>query len=229
MKGKPYIFLGASIRGRNPEESERIADHVRKIAAVLDELGFSYDSAILTNRAIFSGSAEQPKIPSQYLKMSKQLIKSVSGLRYHRDTEKIRQDIAIHRWSLDLIRKSIGCIWEGSRSYAGLGFEVAAALEMERHCLVLFDRPGANQTVSSILAGSTSRLLHIKQFKDESFREVIEKFCGKIQGALDKVIRFNVSVDMEKRLEEAVKRYEFSDRSEYIRFLIEQDTSKNEG
>lgn len=228
MKAKPYIFLGASIRGRNPEESEKIAGNIRKIAAVLDDLGFSYDSAILTNRAIYSGSAEQPDIPKQYLKMSKQLIKSVSGLRYNGDKEKIRVDIAIHRWSLDLIKKSIGCIWEGSRSYAGLGFEVAAALEMERHCLILFDRPAANQTVSSILAGSTSRLLHVKQF-DENYREVLEKFCAKIQGALDKVIRFNVSVDMEKRLEEAVKRYEFSDRSEYIRFLIEQDLNKNEG
>lgn len=218
-----YVFIGASIRGRTAEEGEGIADRVGKIARILDELGYGYDSAVIANKDIYRGSGEQPEIPEEFFKVSKAYLNSIRGLRaYPSDLKKIKTDIAMHRWAMSLIKKSVGCIWEGSRSYAGMGFEIAEALHMDRHCLVLYDRP-PHQTISSVIAGSLSRLLVVRQFKQETYREEIREFTRKIEGGLDKVIRFNASVEMEMRIEKALRKYEFMDRSEYIRYLIQKD------
>jgi len=222
---KKYIFLGTSIRGRSAEEGARIARNVGLIAEVLDELGFNYDSTILTNTGIHSGSSEQPEIPGEFLNMSKSLIDSVKGLRPYSDVEKIKTDIAVYRWSMALIKKSVGCIWEGSRSYAGLGVEVTEAINMERPCLILFDRP-PHQTISSMIGGNMSRLLTIRQFKPETYKDEIVKFTKKIHGALDIVRRYNRSADMTPWVEEALNDYELNDESEYVRYLILEDYAR---
>lgn len=227
IEKKPYIFLGTSIRGRSPEEGEKIARNIGLIAEFLEEIGYGYDSSILTNTAIHSGSREQPEIPAEFLNMSKSLIDSVKGLRPYSDVEKIKTDIAVYRWSIALIKKSVGCIWEGSRSYAGLGVEVAEALRMERHCLILFDRP-PHQTISSMIGGNMSRLLTIRQFKMNTYKNEILKFTKKIHGALDIVKRYNIAAEMREWIEQAVGDYGLNDESELVRYLITQDHEKRQ-
>lgn len=218
MPNRKYIFLGASIRGRNADEAQRTAEMIKKICTVLNRLNFNYDSELLDNAAINRKDFTKFKPPAKYLAMSEALIKSVSALRPSNNPEVIRHDIACHRWSLDLIKKASACIWTLARSNLGTGYEIATALSMEKHCLVIYDM----ETISSMIAGSTSRLLTVKKWS-EDYEQIIEKFLTKAQGAPDKVLRFNISQDMEQWIEQGAQRYEFESHSDYLRHLVEKD------
>jgi hypothetical protein len=221
-QNRKYIFLGASIRGRNPDEAKRTAEMVKKVCAVLDHLNFDYDADLLNNADINRKDFTKFKPPTRYMEMSDALIKSVSALRPNNDPEAIRHDIACHRWSIDLIKKASACIWILARSNLGTGYEIATALSLEKHCLVLYDM----DTISSMISGSTSRLLTVKKWSRD-YEQVVEKFLTKAQGAFDKVLRFNVSQEMEKWIEHGVRRHEFDSSSEYLRHLVEKDREES--
>ena len=223
MAKRSYIFLGASIRGRNHEEAQGIAARVKKVCAILDQLGYDYDADMLVNVKIHKKDFVDFKVPLKYAEMSDALINSISALRPDSDPEKIRRDVACNRWAVSLIEKASACIWDVTRSSTGTGFEIATALALEKHCLVLYDR----ETVSSMISGCTSRLLTVKQWADQRYEEIIKQFLSKAEGGLDRVLRFNMSQEMAGWIDEAAKRYEFKNASEYLRFLVDQDRQRN--
>lgn len=222
-----YLYIGGSARGRTPEEGQKIADHIQKITSVLDELGFSYDSAMFTNTDYFSGSPKQPEIPAEHFEnISISLINSIKGLRPYDDPEKIKYDIAMKRWTTALMEKSIGCIWDGSRSYTGMGAEIITALGLERQCLILFDRPQANQTFSSLITGDTSRLLTVKRFEEDTYRKIITRFCEKVTSSPDKPIRIYFSDDMLHDIEPVIAQDGFRDHQDFVRHLVSDYLSR---
>jgi hypothetical protein len=221
-KGKQgYIFMGGSISSRDAQEAKQIAGRIKKLCAVLDRRGYTYDVDILTNTSVHRGAKTNLEIPKQYRKIAPSVVQSISALRVQNDPYDLKDEIACYQWSLDLLEKSAACIWDLTKSSSGSGFEIATALAMRKPCLVLFDRP----TVSTMINGCTSRLLMVRRWNDQ-IEDTIEKFIEKVETALDRSVRFSVSQEMFEWLGRGFRMRGFESLSEYLRYLVDDDRKR---
>ena len=157
-----YVFIGASISSRDTEEAKRIAERIRALCSILDKHGHTYDADVLTDETINADNKEADfVIPEKYLKKATTpIVSRVSALRVDNPPYSLQDEVACYFWSLDLLGQAGACIWDLTKSSSGSGYEIAAALQMGKPSLVLYDRP----TVSSMLNGCANPLLMVKHW-----------------------------------------------------------------
>ncbi|NIP22969.1 MAG: hypothetical protein GWO38_03895, partial [Phycisphaerae bacterium] len=103
-----YVFIGASISSRSGRDAELIAERIKRVCQVLDRLGHTYDSDILTSTEVHREASQADfTIPDKYLsQISDALVQSIAALRVKNPPYSLRDEIACHKWSLDLLRQA---------------------------------------------------------------------------------------------------------------------------
>lgn len=180
-----YIYLGTSLRGRSAEEETRGQAVIAEITNQCERLGYR-----VHNEAIKSGvnaESAEIEIPAKYMRVPKSRVNSILAWR-EGNFEQVRRDIAMRDWAIDLIKRSVGCIWYVNRSWLGGGVEIAEALSLKRPCLVLNDY---GKPLSSLVTGYTStRLLCVSSIKDmEGAIDVLSNWLERSEGGRDYQIR----------------------------------------
>ncbi len=219
-KRRPYIFLGASLRGSTREESKQRAAQIKKICDVLDANNCDYDADSLLDVELNLDNRSKYSPPKQYFQnISPSLIKSIIALRPDNDDEKIKYNIACYRWSTSLIEKADAAIWYLGRSNNGTGYEIAYATQKLRTpSLIFFDMP----EISSMISGCTDRLLVVKRWGGD-YIEIIKNFLEKIENGVDQTVRFNTTQQLKRWIDG------HENPSEYLRNLVEIDmVSRND-
>lgn len=219
------IYIGASIRGADPEEKKLIVSHVRTVCDLIKAHGYEYfvdksmlDTTINVTRPVV-------KIPRRFYKgISKSLFNKIVGLRDTENRSTLRDDIAMCRWTDELLVSAAGCIWLHDRSQTGSGIEIYRALyELDRQCLVFY----STRSITSLLKGRTTRLLTTRRWNDDTVDKEIEKFLGKIESGYDRACRVLLSEELESFARQQAKALADGGVSEYIRGLIMADREKN--
>lgn len=220
------IYIGASIRGATPDEKKVIASHVRTVCEIVRTNGYAYyvDKSMLDPTV----NVNNPTVPIPrrfYRNISDSLVEKIAGLREVEDGQDLRYDIAMCRWTDELLETSAGCIWLHDRSQTGLGIEVLRALyELERHCLVLY----STRSITSLLKGRTTRLLTTRRWRDDTVKDEVVAFLKKLDSAYDKPRRVLLSPELDHFAEQRARELALSGASEYIRELISEDRKKVE-
>lgn len=217
------IYIGASIRGASPEEKVLITSHVKAVCGIIREYGYAYyvDKSMLD--AGVNVSNPVVKIPRRfYENISDSLVEKIAGLRDIDKGGDLRYDIAMCRWTDELLENSSGCIWLHDRSQTGLGIEVLRALyELERHCLVFY----STRSITSLLKGRTTRLLTTRRWIEDTaaLKKEIESFLKKTEGAYDKPCRVLLSPELDHFANQRARELAHGKVSEYVRELIAAD------
>lgn len=223
-----YVFMGGSISSRDAQEAAGIAGRVKKLCQILDDLGHTYDVALLSDPKIHrEAKAVEFEIPEKYLaSVPDSIVDMVKALRVDNAPYSLKDEIACYNWSLDLLEKCGAAIWDLTKSSSGSGYELALALQLKKPCLALFNRP----TISTMINGNPSRLLTVARWGDDSeLEETVRRFLNKASEGLDRSIKVNISQGMASFIENRVKQGKFRNVSEFIRYLVERDQEKTEG
>jgi hypothetical protein len=216
------IYIGASSQGASPEEKIKISAAAKRICKILDSEGYEYfaDGGIKDER--INVTARNVTVPSEYFPADS-VVSSLVKFRLDNDPAILAKDIAMCNWVDDLFAQSLGCIFFVGRSNLGVGVEIVAALMANIQCLVLV---GIDH-LSSLVNGKTTRLLNVCRYRDETVGRDISVWLRKIEGGLDRDLRFLVSSEMEKWLNLKATELEFKGVPEFVRHILNQYRSEN--
>ena len=206
-----FIYLGTSLRGRSAEEETRGQAVIAEITSQCERLGYRVHNEAI--KAGVNAESAEIEIPAKYMRVPKSRVNSVLAWR-EGHFDQVRRDIAMRDWAIDLIKRSVGCIWYVNRSWLGGGVEIAEALALKRPCLVLNDY---GRPLSSLVTGYTStRLLCVADVKDMAGAiDVLSDWLPRAEGGRDYQIRAHVSRKYYDMLQYNEK-YGFSSPSEMI-------------
>lgn len=215
MNKKPMIYIISSITGRDAEVAKASAGHLKRICDILDSRGYGYFAEGMLDSNIHVGNRKFDIPKRFYDEITESVLNSVIALRLDGNRELLKKDMAMCAWTRHLMQSSVGTICYFGRSYLGGGVEIERVINAKQQCLVTFTTDG----ISSLINGSSSRLLTVRRYSDEKIEQYVDEFLDKVHGGLDHMIRFSVDSIMKRRIEVAAEK-ENEDVPGYMRKLV---------